>query len=157
MPMYYDVSSSPTTNASAGSQSTSSHAKLLTAANQTVCMVKGVYVGARSGTAGGGQLKVITAATAQSSSGSSFVANKRQSNFATASTSAMTASTCSQTATLRTSIGFAQTGGMGGWVAIEPDAAIQLLPNGGATGNAEFTSTANASSIALDLTIEFSE
>ena len=155
-PMYYDLSSSSTTSASAGSQSTSCAAKILTGTAVSAAL-KGVYAAARGGTAGGGILRVITAGTAQSSSGSSFVLNKRNSNYATAVTSAMTATTCSQTATERTAVGFAQTGGMGGWVAIEPDAAILLQGGGGANGNAEFTTIANAASVTFDYTVELSE
>jgi hypothetical protein len=102
-------------------------------------------------------MRVITAGTAQSSSGSSFTPSKRNPNSAAATTSAMTGTTCSQANTERTAIGFAQTGGMGGWVAIEPDAAIYLQGGGGANGNAEFTTIANASSVTFDFTIEFAE
>jgi hypothetical protein len=156
MPAYYDLAASVTTASTAATLSTASHAKFLTGTG-VVAQLKGVYVAGRSGTAGGGQFRVITAGTAQSSSGSSFVLTKRNANYPTATTSAMTATTCSQTATLRASIGFAQTGGMGGWVAIEPDAAITLSAGGGANGNAEITSIANAASIAVDLTVELSE
>jgi len=154
--MYYEISVAATSSASAGSQSTSSHMKLLTGTG-FAAWVKGVYAGARSGTAGGGQIKVITAATAQSSSGTTTAPSDRNPNFPTATTSGMTATTCSQLATLRVSIGAAQTGGMGGWVAIEPDASIALLGGGGANGNLEISSNFNAASIPVDITCEFSE
>jgi hypothetical protein len=156
MPMYYELSSNSTTSSSAGSQSTSCAAKLLTGTGVSAA-VKGVYAAARGGTAGGGILRVFTAGTAQSSSGSTATLQKRNSNYATAVTSAMTATTCSQTSNERTAVGFAQTGGMGGWVAIEPDAAILLQAGGGANGNAEFTTIANAASVTFDYTVELSE
>lgn len=154
--MYYDVTSNSTTSSSAGSQSTSCAAKLLTGTGVNAG-VRGVYAAARGGTAGGGIMRVLTAGTAQSSSGSTATLQKRNSNYATATTSAMTATTCSQTSTQRISIGFAQTGGMGGWVAIEPDAQVTLQSGGGANGNAEFTTIANAASVTFDYTIELAE
>lgn len=158
MPSYYDTSYPFTTNASGATQSSGPHLTLRTAANQTVCMVKGIYAGARSSTAGGGVLRVMTLGTATSSSGSTVVAAKRHANSASASTSALSSQTGPGSApTSRLSVGFAQTGGMGGWVAIEPDAAIMLLPNGGANGNMDVNSYANSASIVADLTVEFSE
>lgn len=156
MPMYYDLTVSATTSSSAGSQATSSPAKLLTGTAVTA-QVKGIYAAARMSTAGGGIVRAITAGTAQSSSGSTFTLSKRNSNFPAATTSAMTATTCSQTATLRVGVGFAQTGGMGGWVAIEPDAAIQLVSGGSANGNIEFGHIANTASVTYDLAVELSE
>ncbi len=156
MPAYYEISTNSTTSGTAGSQATASALKLLTGTG-VACDVKGIYAAARGGTAGGGIFRMITAGTAQSSSGSTATPAKRNPNNATATTSAMTATTCSQTATERTAIGFAQTGGMGGWVAIEPDAAIRLLGGGGANGNAEFSPIANAASVTYDFTVEFSE
>ena len=38
--------------------------------------------------------------------------------------------TTGTTLVTRVSIGFAQTGGMGGWVATEPGAKVQMMPNG---------------------------
>jgi hypothetical protein len=156
MPMYYDLSSQGTTSATAGSQTTSAHAKLLTGTGVSAS-IRGVYAAARGGTAGGGIFRVITAGTAMDSGGSTATLQKRNSNYATAATSAMTAVTCAQTANERTAVGFAQTGGMGGWVAIEPDAAILLQGGGGANGNAEFPTIANAASVTFDFTIELAE
>lgn len=157
MPAYFDISTSFTANSAAGTQSTQAHIRLLTGSN-VPALVKGCYVGARSGTAGGGQVRIITAGTAMSSQGTGFTPTKRNPNSQAATTSAATATTCQgATTTVRTSIGVAQTGGMGGWVAIEPDAAILLISGGGANGNAEIASVFNAASIVFDLTAEFSE
>lgn len=154
--MYYELTSNSTTSSSAGSQSTSCAAKLLSGTGVNAG-VRGAYAAARGGTAGGGIMRLITAGTAQSSSGSTATLQKRNPAFATAVTSAMTATTCSQTATQRVSVGFAQTGGMGGWVAIEPDAQITLSAGGGASGNMEITTIANAASVTFDYTAEVAE
>jgi hypothetical protein len=55
-------------------------------------------------------------------------------------------------------VGFAQTGGQGGWVALEPDHAITLL--GGTAGtntNLEIGSLAVGTSQLVDITNEFNE
>lgn len=156
-PMYYDVYFGATTNSTINTQSSSPHIRLLSG-TAVDALVKGLYVAGRSGTAGGGQVRMITAATAFSSMGTGYTPIKRNPNFAAAITSAATATTCSgNTTSVRASIGFAQTGGMGGWVAIEPDASIRLLSGGGANGNLEVSSLANAASIPVDITLEFSE
>src|SRR2546427_3577684 len=98
MPMYYDCSLSFTSSATAGSQATASAAKLLTGASVDA-MVKGVYIGCRMSTAGGGLLRVITAGTAPNPSGSTVTPSQRNSDFAPPITSAVTATTRSPTAT----------------------------------------------------------
>ena len=158
MPAYFDVSASLTSGTSAGS-ATSGGIRLLTG-TAVQALVKGIYVGTRSGTAGGGQHRVITAATALSSAGSTGITpSKRNPNtpYAAATTSAASGHTHANSATLRLSVGTAQTGGMGGWVAIEPDAAITLLAGGGANGNLETVAFYNAASMAYDITVEFNE
>lgn len=157
MPMYYDIVTNITTNASGGSVSTSPHVRMLTGTGVSAA-IKGVYAGARSSTAGGGLIQLFIAGTAMSSMGTTYTPNKKNPQQPAALTSAATATTCTgATSTKRLSVGFAQTGGMGGWVAIEPDAAILLQPGGSAAGNLEFESLANAASVLADLTIEFSE
>jgi len=156
-PQYYDVFFSATTNSAAGSQSTSPHIRLLSGSNVSTA-VKGLYAAGKSGTAGGGQIRMITAATAFSSMGTGYTPTKRNPGYTAALTSAATATTCTgNTTTVRASVGWAQTGGMGGWVAIEPDAAVILTQGGGANGNMEISSLSNAASINVDLTVEFSE
>ncbi len=46
---------------------------------------------------------------------------------------------------------------MGGWVNLEAPAAIQLLANGGANGNADMVSIFNAASVVFDATMEIAE
>lgn len=157
MPFYYDVSIPITTNSGAGTLSTQAHITLRTVSNQAVCMVKGCYADARSGTAGGGQIRGLTLGT-PSSSGTTTVPNKRHPSAPAALTSCLTTGgTPGSSPNQRFSFGVAQTGGTGGWVAIEPDAAVQLLPNTGANGNLDIMSQFNAASVTVDLTLEFSE
>ena len=157
MPAYYDIITSVTTNSAAGTISSAPHLRMLTGTAVSAAL-KGIYAGARSSTAGGGLIKVFTAGTAMSSMGTGYTPTKRNPGQAAAVTSAATATTCTgATSTLRMSVGFAQTGGMGGWVAIEPDAAILLQPGGSAGGNVEFGSIANSASVLADLSVEFSE
>jgi hypothetical protein len=157
LPAYFDVAASLTSSTSAGT-ATSGAIRLLTG-TAVAAAIKGVYVGTRSGTAGGGQMRLITAGTALSSMGTGITPNKRNPNtpYAAATTSAASGQTHANTTNLRASIGTAQTGGMGGWVAIEPDAAILLLAAGGANGNFEAVPFYNAASMAYDITVEFSE
>lgn len=157
MPAYFDVAASLTSGSSAGS-ATSGGIRLLTG-TAVAAVVKGIYAGSRSTTAGGGQHRVITAATALSSMGTGITPSKRNPNtpYAAATTSAASGATHANSATLRLSVGSAQTGGMGGWVAIEPDAAIRLLAGGGANGNLETVAFYSSASVAYDITVEFDE
>lgn len=111
------------------------------------------------GTAGGGKLRLKTAATI-GSSGSAQTPAKRNANSPAAGLtvfndgSTLTAGT---TLTQRLAVGVAQTGGHGGWCALEPAAGLTLLPNGGTNGNAELYSIFNGSAVPVDITVEFAE
>ena len=61
--------------------------------------------------------------------------------------------------TPRLTVGFAQTGGMGGWVPVTPQDAIQLMVGGGFNQpvDIEFWSQASNASVTYDLTVEFGE
>jgi hypothetical protein len=59
--------------------------------------------------------------------------------------------------TTRLTIGAAQTGGTGGWVATEPAAKIQMMPNATNPVDVEITSLAASSSVTAELTLEFGE
>jgi hypothetical protein len=59
--------------------------------------------------------------------------------------------------TTRVTVGFAQTGGMGGWVATEPTNKIQMMPNATNPVDVEFTSLASSASVTFDQTVEFGE
>jgi len=157
MPFYYDLFREVTTNASA--DTLSSHFRLLSIANQLPVRLVGLYGNAREGTAGGGDLSIVTAGTA-GSGGTAQTPAKRNPRAPAAEVTAFndaTAITAGATPTERISVGIAQTGGMGGWVALEADHAPLLKPNGGADGNAEVSSRADAVSQKVRATLELSE
>lgn len=154
MPFYYDVNQAVTSNGTAGVET--DHLRTLTVANQGICRVMSLYGAARFGTAGGAQLRLKTFATA-STVGSGVTPGKRNPNSPAASTTFFSGPTAGATPTVHMTVGVAQTGGTGGWMALEPDHALQLLPNGGANGNADIYSIANAASVTLDFTVEFAE
>lgn len=128
----------------------------MTIANQETCRIAGIYGTARSGTAGGGSLRLKTYSVA-STVGQQQTPQPRNPNNPAASTTAFQAPTAGTFKALRVSIGLAQTGGMGGWVNLEAPAAIQLLANGGANGNADMVSIFNAASVVFDATMEIAE
>jgi hypothetical protein len=68
--------------------------------------------------------------------------------------SAITAGT---TLALRESIGFSQTGGQGGWVALTSQQGIQMMPNATQPVDVEFTSITFSVSVPFDLVVDFSE
>jgi hypothetical protein len=157
MPAYYEIGQPITTNAAAATLSSGPHLTLKTGTNVRA-HIMGLYAGSRGATAGGGFLRAHTLATATSSSGTAVTPAKRNPNSAAATTSAMSSQTGpGTTRTHRILAAFAQTGGQGGWVAPEPDAAVQLLAGGGANGNLDVDSIANGASQLVDMLIEFAE
>jgi len=54
-------------------------------------------------------------------------------------------------------VGVAQTGGQGGWVALEPDMGKAMKPGGGANGNLEVGSLANSISVPIEITADLQE
>jgi hypothetical protein len=158
MPFYYDVSRAETTNGTAGTVSTHFYAK--TVANQETCAIKGIFPNSRFATAGGAQYRVAHNTGTAVSGGTSFTPNPKNLRGPAAQTtwfSDASAITPGGTLVQRLSIGFAQTGGQGGWVALEPADAIQLMPNATNPADVEFTSVASAASVTFDVTHEFSE
>ena len=55
------------------------------------------------------------------------------------------------------SVGFAQTGGQGGWVALERDNCFTLAPNGGANGNVTLDSFTATASQLLQVQVQYLE
>jgi hypothetical protein len=159
MPFYYDVVRSVTTNASGGTESPHLYAK--TIANQETVGISGVYMASRFGTAGGAIMRVKTNSGTTVSGGTAQTPFARNIRGSVAAQSTWfndaTAITVGTTLTNRVAIGFAQTGGMGGWVATEPSAKIQMMPNATNPVDIEFTSIATTASVTGDLTVEFSE
>lgn len=154
MPFYYDVARSVTTNGTTLTET--DHLRILTVANQEMARVTALYGSCRFGTAGGATLRLATYGTA-STSGSAATPAPRNPNSPAAQTTAFTGPTVGTTQTIRATVGLAQTGGQGGWVATEVDNAIALKPNGGATGNADMLSLAVGVSVPVDYTLEMQE
>lgn len=159
MPFYYDLVRSFTTNGSGGTES--EHLYLKTVANQETAGVSGVYVANRFGTAGGAIMRVKDATTAASGGTGQTPRPRNIRGAVAAQTTAFNDATAivvgTGTVTTRLGIGSAQTGGMGGWVATEPSAKIQMMPNATSPATVEFLSVATTASVTGDLTVEFSE
>lgn len=159
MPFYYDVDRAITTNGSAGTEST--HLWGTTIANQETVGVSGFYCASRFGTAGGAQLRIKTNTGTVASGGTATTPTKRNLRGSPAAQSVWandaTTITAGTTLLTRVSVGFAQTGGMGGWVATEPTNKIQMMPNATNPVDVEFTSLASSASVTADLTVEFGE
>ena len=159
MPFYYNITRSATTNGTGNTCST--HIYVLTAANQANAAIVQIMASVRnSTTAGSGFLSVAKTATAPGGGGAQ-TPQKANANNPAAQTTVFDDSSAINTsggATTRLfSIGFAQTGGQGGWVALERDNAFTLLANGGANGNAKFDSFTATASQALEISSQFLE
>ena len=159
MPYFYDLVRPTTSNATAGTEST--HMWGHTAANQETCGIYGAYAASRFLTAGGAQLHVKdnTGTTASLGTAQTPVPKNRRGNPAAQSLwfNDATAITIGTTLLNRLSIGFAQTGGMGGYVPIVPTAAIQMMPNSTNPIDVEVTSDAASNSVTFDLTLDIGE
>ena len=57
----------------------------------------------------------------------------------------------------RITVGFAQTGGPGFWMATTPDMSLQLPPGGAVAGYADFLSRTATASMLINYQVEFSE
>jgi hypothetical protein len=160
MPYYYDVTQNCT-----GAITEYTNAWVKTAANQETLGISGFYAASRFGTAGGAQFRVKTntGSTASGGAQQTPVARNLRSpsplsvwNLSPATgTSTITAG--GGPLALRVSVGFAQTGGMGGWVATEPTNKIQMQPNATNPIDTEFTSITTSASVTFDMTVEFGE
>jgi hypothetical protein len=159
VPYYYDIVRSTTTNASGGTET--SHLWGTTVANQETVGIVQMLATARGGTAGGASIRakhntgtIASGGTAQTPAGRNLrgapAAQSTWKNDATAITPGTTLVT-------RVAFGMAQTGGTGGWVATEPTAKVQMMPNATNPVDMEWTSIANGTSITFDLTVEFGE
>lgn len=146
-----------TTNGTANTLST--HFRAATVANQMVARIMGLYGAARFGTAGGAVMYLIRPGTI-GSGGTANTPAKRNPNARAADTTWFddaTTITAGATPIQQLSVGVAQTGGQGGWVALEVDHAPAMLPNAGASGQLEVASKASSVSVTFDATIEFQE
>ena len=159
MPYYYDVTRADTTNGSAGTESTHWWAK--TAANQETLGISGFYAASRFGTAGGAQFRVKTNTGSTASGGSQQTPISRNLRSPSPLSSWFNDGTAITAGggplATRVTVGFAQTGGMGGWVATEPTNKIQMMPNATNPIDVEFSSLASSASVTFDMTVEFGE
>ena len=163
MPMYLDFSRACTTNGT--TQTLTTHFRMLTVASQNMARIAQLYAAPRGSAAGGGSIRITTAATA--GTGGSAVTLSKADPVTYAGTPATTvfadtsaggsAITAGGTPSIRRYVGFAQTGGQGGWVAGEQDDCIALASGGGANGNAEIGSMAIGTSQLVDVTCVFFE
>ena len=157
---FYDMNRAITTNGSANTESTHLWGK--TVANQETVQIVGIYAASRFATAGGGQirLKDNTGSTASGGTTTTSVVPKNRRAAPTVQSvwaNDGTAITPGATLTVRLTVGFAQTGGMGGYVPIVPGAAIQMMPNATNPVDVEFVSNAATASVTADLTVDIAE
>jgi hypothetical protein len=158
---YYDINRSLTSNASPLTESTHFWAK--TVPNQEVCYIKLVYVSARLTTAGGASLRVKSnvGSTALGGTAQTPIAKNMRIGAALPAASSWnsdnSAITNGGTLTPRLTVGFAQTGGTGGWVPVEAGDAFAMMPNAINQVDVEFTSLTVTPLVPFDLTIEISE
>ena len=159
MPFFYDINRATTSNGSANTET--SHLWGQTVANQETTAIYGVYGASRFATAGGGQLRVKdnTGTVASGGTATTPTPKNRRGNPAAQSAwkNDATAITAGGTLIVRLSVGFAQTGGMGGYVPIVPGAAIQLMPNATNPVDVEITSDMATASVTFDLTVDIGE
>lgn len=159
MPFFYDLSRSVTTNGAAGTAS--SHMWGKTIANQETVGLYAIYAASRFGTAGGAQLRALTNTGTVASGGTAQTPQPRNLRGSVAAQSTWlndaTTITPGTVLTQRLSIGFAQTGGMGGWVPVVPSDAFQMMPNSLNPVDVELVSAASSASVTFDLTVEFGE
>ena len=115
----------------------------------------------RFATAGGAQLrfKDNTGTVASGGTAQTPIPKNRRGNPAAQSAwkNDATAITPGGTLLVRGMVGFAQTGGMGGYVPIVPTAAIQMMPNATNPVDVEITSLAATASVPFDLQVEIGE
>ena len=159
MPFFYDINRQTTSNGTAGTETT--HLWGQTVANQETTGLYGVYAAARFLTAGGGQINIKdnTGTVASGGTATTPTPRNRRGNPAAQSTwkNDATAITAGLTLLIRDTIGFAQTGGMGGIVPIVPTECIQMMPNATNPVDVELTSDMASNSVTFGMTVHIGE
>jgi hypothetical protein len=159
MPYFYDITRATTSNGTAGTETT--HIRGVTIANQETVGLYGAYAASRFLTAGGGQLRVKTCSVTAATGGTSTTPTPKNIRGSVAAQSTWfndaSAITAGGTTLVRLSVGFAQTGGMGGYVPIVPTAAIQMMPNAASPLDLEVTSDMASNSVTFELTLDIGE
>jgi len=153
MPFYYDVTRETTTNGT--TQTLSTHLRS-TVGSATPMGIVGLYANARHGTAGGGVIYGIRPGTT-GSGGTAATENKKHLDNPTAATAFLddtSAITPGATPQTQCTVGIAQTGGQGGWVALERDMALQVKAAG---VGFEVGSKAVGTSVPINVTVDWFE
>lgn len=158
MPFYYTVVRETSTNGT--TQTLSTHLRGVTISNQETVSIVGLYGVGRHGTAGGGYIFGIRPATAGTggTAQTPSEANPRTPAAQSTWTDDTTAITPGGTPVTMMIAGIAQTGGQGGWVALEKDMGKKLLPGAvAADSNFEVGSKAVGVSIPIMTQVDFCE
>lgn len=153
MPFYYDVTRETTTNGT--TQTLSTHLRATPAAAVPLG-IAGFYGNARHGTAGGGVI-YCTRPGAAGTGGTAADENKKHPDNPAAGTAWVndaTAITPGTSPQVQATVGIAQTGGQGGWVALERDMAIQMKAAG---VGVEMGSKAIGTSVPINVTVDWFE
>lgn len=95
--------------------------------------------------------------TAGSGGSALTTVGKANPNNPTKVTGITTGASIGTTAALQKSVGCAAPGGAGGWMAIDRDDSMKLLPAGGANGNMETSTIGGVASVTLDYGFDFME
>jgi hypothetical protein len=160
LPFYYDLNTSATTSGTSGNSQFQTYGFTNTT-NQETLNIVGVYAASRFGQAGGAQLRVLTGfnSTNSTSLGTAQTAQPRNliRNPAAVSSWLNGPLIFNSTLTPRLTVGFAQTGGMGGWVPITPQDGIQATVGRFNPSDINFLSQASNASVTYDQTIEMTE
>ena len=157
MPFYYDTVYVTATNGTTATEQTEIWGKTGAVYDAAI---KAIYAAARFNTAGGATVRAKSNTGTTASGGSAQAASARNSRGPAATVTWLnkgTAITNGTTLVQRAAVGFAQTGGQGGWVAVEAADALYMGGNALTPVDAEFTSIANGSSVPFEAQIEFSE
>ena len=158
MPFYYDLARSVTTHSLTLTELTHFFGRTIT--NQQVAAICALFPAAQLATAGGGaaRIKTNTGSIATGGGGQTPAPKNLLSRAADSVWNANSSSiTPGSVLTLRMSVGFAQAGGPGGWIAYEPENRFQLQPGGTNPVDVEVTSVAVGTSVPLDLTVDLAE
>lgn len=158
MPFYYDLVRSSNTNGTTLTDSTHFWGK--TIANQQPVHIATLNASARSASSGGGTVNLKTNSGTIASGGTSQTPAPRNAlNRAADSVWANDASaiTIGTILAVRAFVGFAQIGGPCSWIGVEPEARIQMQPNGANPIDVEVSSVAVGLTIPITAGIEFAE
>jgi hypothetical protein len=166
MPFYYAFTRPHTTSGTP--LAVTNVFRVTTVASQAPARLVGLYGGAKGTTAGGGMLRVERSTGAASGgsaiaapNGEAGVGMRRNPDAPTSMTTIFTEATSITSGTTpvtQLSVAFAQTGGQGGWVALDPDHAVTLKSGGAAaSGHMVIQSLAAAASIPVEITGEYQE